>query len=205
MSIKQVPLIYTKLYRPLLTLMCYYANFTEDLVFQLKKRPPDYAPRKGRKPDNRMGLPHGSIPPEKLPYLVELSPGDTQHTLWQHIIFRAEAEAFVNHWMLAELFLGQLCCSKPALEFQLHWCDSCEERPTDWLPTDLHVWVELWPTNEFSIWTAVVRSFKIYLSFTQVVFFRVETSHHIDLTLTNAVSQSNCCLHTVPPPAMAHN
>uniref|UniRef100_A0A8C1VLH1 Afadin, adherens junction formation factor a n=1 Tax=Cyprinus carpio TaxID=7962 RepID=A0A8C1VLH1_CYPCA len=44
------------------------------LVFQLKKRPPDYAPRKGRKPDNRMGPPHGSIPPEKLPYLVELSP-----------------------------------------------------------------------------------------------------------------------------------
>uniref|UniRef100_A0A672QF75 Afadin n=1 Tax=Sinocyclocheilus grahami TaxID=75366 RepID=A0A672QF75_SINGR len=46
----------------------------EALVFQLKKRPPDYAPRKGRKPDNRMGPPHGSIPPEKLPYLVELSP-----------------------------------------------------------------------------------------------------------------------------------
>uniref|UniRef100_A0A671NA04 Afadin-like n=1 Tax=Sinocyclocheilus anshuiensis TaxID=1608454 RepID=A0A671NA04_9TELE len=44
------------------------------LVFQLKMRPPDYAPRKGRKPDNRMGPPHGSIPPEKLPYLVELSP-----------------------------------------------------------------------------------------------------------------------------------
>ncbi|XP_016353267.1 afadin-like isoform X6 [Sinocyclocheilus anshuiensis] len=46
----------------------------EALVFQLKMRPPDYAPRKGRKPDNRMGPPHGSIPPEKLPYLVELSP-----------------------------------------------------------------------------------------------------------------------------------
>ncbi|XP_056337059.1 afadin isoform X12 [Danio aesculapii] len=46
----------------------------EALVFQLKKRPPDYAPRKGRKPDNRMGPQHGSIPPEKLPYLVELSP-----------------------------------------------------------------------------------------------------------------------------------
>ncbi|XP_043076566.1 afadin isoform X20 [Puntigrus tetrazona] len=45
----------------------------EALVFQLKKRPPDYVSRKGRKPDNRM-LPHGSIPPEKLPYLVELSP-----------------------------------------------------------------------------------------------------------------------------------
>ncbi|XP_016329724.1 afadin-like isoform X4 [Sinocyclocheilus anshuiensis] len=51
----------------------------EALVFQLKKRPPDYAPRKGRKPDNRMGPPHGSIPPEKLPYLVELSPGRGSH------------------------------------------------------------------------------------------------------------------------------
>ncbi|XP_067274103.1 afadin isoform X16 [Pseudorasbora parva] len=45
----------------------------EALVFQLKKRPPDYVPRKGRKPDTRIGQ-HGSIPPEKLPYLVELSP-----------------------------------------------------------------------------------------------------------------------------------
>uniref|UniRef100_A0A671NHZ7 Afadin n=1 Tax=Sinocyclocheilus anshuiensis TaxID=1608454 RepID=A0A671NHZ7_9TELE len=51
----------------------------EALVFQLKMRPPDYAPRKGRKPDNRMGPPHGSIPPEKLPYLVELSPGRGSH------------------------------------------------------------------------------------------------------------------------------
>ncbi|XP_051951331.1 afadin-like isoform X14 [Xyrauchen texanus] len=46
----------------------------EALVFQLKKRPPDYVARKGRKPDNRVGPQHGSIPPEKLPYLVELSP-----------------------------------------------------------------------------------------------------------------------------------
>lgn len=70
------------LYCPRLNSMCYYVNFTEALVFQLKKRPPDYAPRKGRKPDNKMGPPHGSIPPEKLPYLVELSPGDThKHTL----------------------------------------------------------------------------------------------------------------------------
>ncbi|XP_016391907.1 afadin-like [Sinocyclocheilus rhinocerous] len=51
----------------------------DPLVFQLKKRPPDYAPRKGRKSDNRMGPPHGSIPPEKLPYLVELSPGRGSH------------------------------------------------------------------------------------------------------------------------------
>lgn len=75
------PFIYTSLYHPLWTLTSYYikiVHFTEALVFQLKKRPPDYVPRKGRKPDTRMGQ-QGSIPPEKLPYLVELSPGDT-HT-----------------------------------------------------------------------------------------------------------------------------
>ncbi|XP_067900730.1 afadin isoform X3 [Heterodontus francisci] len=53
------------------------------LVFQLKKRPPDYIPKNARKQDGRLlkgkerndnssyGL---SLPPEKLPYLVELSP-----------------------------------------------------------------------------------------------------------------------------------
>ncbi|XP_017577225.1 afadin isoform X17 [Pygocentrus nattereri] len=46
----------------------------EALVFQLKKRPPDYVPKKGRKVDDRMGPLHGALPPEKLPYLVELSP-----------------------------------------------------------------------------------------------------------------------------------
>uniref|UniRef100_A0A673HSC3 Afadin-like n=1 Tax=Sinocyclocheilus rhinocerous TaxID=307959 RepID=A0A673HSC3_9TELE len=50
----------------------------DPLVFQLKKRPPDYAPRKGRKSDNRMGPPHGSIPPEKLPYLL-FGPGILPH------------------------------------------------------------------------------------------------------------------------------
>nr|XP_043905367.1 afadin isoform X15 [Solea senegalensis] len=48
------------------------------LVFQLKKRPPDYQGRKGRKGDEK-GLrgregSSSSLPPEKLPYLVELSP-----------------------------------------------------------------------------------------------------------------------------------
>uniref|UniRef100_A0A8C4EDL7 Afadin n=1 Tax=Dicentrarchus labrax TaxID=13489 RepID=A0A8C4EDL7_DICLA len=47
------------------------------LVFQLKKRPPDYQGRKGRKVDDK-GLrgkdSSSSLPPEKLPYLVELSP-----------------------------------------------------------------------------------------------------------------------------------
>ncbi|KAM9551751.1 afadin-like isoform 17-T17 [Salvelinus alpinus] len=51
------------------------------LVFQLKKRPPDYVPKKGRKPEDKGlrgkgmdGPLYGSLPPEKLPYLVELSP-----------------------------------------------------------------------------------------------------------------------------------
>lgn len=46
------------------------------LVFQLKKKPPDYQSRKGRKMEN-LGLrgKEGLLPPEKLPYLVELSPG----------------------------------------------------------------------------------------------------------------------------------
>ncbi|KAG5277478.1 hypothetical protein AALO_G00118070 [Alosa alosa] len=47
----------------------------EALVFQLKKRPPDYVPKKGHKPADR----RGSVPPEKLPYLVELSPGRGNH------------------------------------------------------------------------------------------------------------------------------
>uniref|UniRef100_A0AAR2LAS1 Afadin, adherens junction formation factor a n=1 Tax=Pygocentrus nattereri TaxID=42514 RepID=A0AAR2LAS1_PYGNA len=51
----------------------------EALVFQLKKRPPDYVPKKGRKVDDRMGPLHGALPPEKLPYLVELSPGILPH------------------------------------------------------------------------------------------------------------------------------
>ncbi|XP_044024903.1 afadin isoform X19 [Siniperca chuatsi] len=47
------------------------------LVFQLKKRPPDYQGRKGRKVDDkglRVKDGSSSLPPEKLPYLVELSP-----------------------------------------------------------------------------------------------------------------------------------
>ncbi|XP_030627207.1 afadin isoform X8 [Chanos chanos] len=57
-----------------------FRDWTSDkgtLVFQLKKRPPDYMSKKGRKPDDRMGRdgpPHGPQAPEKLPYLVELSP-----------------------------------------------------------------------------------------------------------------------------------
>ncbi|XP_060907585.1 afadin isoform X9 [Labrus mixtus] len=52
------------------------------LVFQLKKRPPDYQGRKGRKMEDK-GLRRdgssSSLPPEKLPYLVELSPGRGNH------------------------------------------------------------------------------------------------------------------------------
>uniref|UniRef100_A0A667YMR6 Afadin n=1 Tax=Myripristis murdjan TaxID=586833 RepID=A0A667YMR6_9TELE len=52
------------------------------LVFQLKKRPPDYQGRKGRKAEDKAqrgkdGI--SSLPPEKLPYLVELSPGRGNH------------------------------------------------------------------------------------------------------------------------------
>ncbi|XP_054618765.1 afadin isoform X12 [Dunckerocampus dactyliophorus] len=52
------------------------------LVFQLKKRPPDYQGRKPRKVDDKgLRLKDGSssLPPEKLPYLVELSPGRGNH------------------------------------------------------------------------------------------------------------------------------
>uniref|UniRef100_A0A3P8UWN7 Afadin n=1 Tax=Cynoglossus semilaevis TaxID=244447 RepID=A0A3P8UWN7_CYNSE len=51
-------------------------------VFQLKKRPPDYQARKGRKLDDKgIRAKDGStlLPPEKLPYLVELSPGRGNH------------------------------------------------------------------------------------------------------------------------------
>lgn len=52
-------------------------------MFQLKKRPPDYQARKGRKLDDKgIRAKDGStlLPPEKLPYLVELSPGKTHTT-----------------------------------------------------------------------------------------------------------------------------
>ncbi|KAM4713029.1 afadin isoform 4-T4 [Anableps anableps] len=49
------------------------------LVFQLKKRPPDYQARKGRKDDKGLRGKDGLMPPEKLPYLVELSPGRGNH------------------------------------------------------------------------------------------------------------------------------
>ncbi|KAI1897505.1 hypothetical protein AGOR_G00083970 [Albula goreensis] len=52
------------------------------LVFQLKKRPPDYIPKKGRKPEDKVSRGKsldGPLPPEKLPYLVELSPGRGNH------------------------------------------------------------------------------------------------------------------------------
>uniref|UniRef100_A0A3B3SZG0 Afadin, adherens junction formation factor n=1 Tax=Paramormyrops kingsleyae TaxID=1676925 RepID=A0A3B3SZG0_9TELE len=48
------------------------------LVFQLKKRPPDYIPKKGRKPEDktlRGKSMESCLAPEKMPYLVELSPG----------------------------------------------------------------------------------------------------------------------------------
>ncbi|XP_077203583.1 afadin isoform X25 [Paroedura picta] len=59
------------------------------LVFQLKRRPPDYIPKKSKKQIDAKpfkgkervdGSGYGSsLPPEKLPYLVELSPGRRNH------------------------------------------------------------------------------------------------------------------------------
>ncbi|XP_072850223.2 afadin isoform X20 [Pogona vitticeps] len=59
------------------------------LVFQLKRRPPDYIPKKLKKQvdgkplkgkERVDGSGYGSsLPPEKLPYLVELSPGRRNH------------------------------------------------------------------------------------------------------------------------------
>ncbi|XP_073926281.1 afadin isoform X5 [Castor canadensis] len=59
------------------------------LVFQLKRRPPDYIPKKSKKAvegkllkgkEKADGAGYGSaLPPEKLPYLVELSPGRRNH------------------------------------------------------------------------------------------------------------------------------
>ncbi|XP_059032494.1 afadin isoform X13 [Mustela lutreola] len=59
------------------------------LVFQLKRRPPDYIPKKTKKhvdgklargKEKAEGSGYGSaLPPEKLPYLVELSPGRRNH------------------------------------------------------------------------------------------------------------------------------
>ncbi|XP_053152720.1 afadin isoform X17 [Hemicordylus capensis] len=59
------------------------------LVFQLKRRPPDYVPKKSKKQidgkplkgkERVDGSGYGSfLPPEKLPYLVELSPGRRNH------------------------------------------------------------------------------------------------------------------------------
>uniref|UniRef100_A0A8B9XAB2 Afadin n=1 Tax=Bos mutus grunniens TaxID=30521 RepID=A0A8B9XAB2_BOSMU len=59
------------------------------LVFQLKRRPPDHIPKKSKKhtdgkplqgKERADGSAYGSaLPPEKLPYLVELSPGEQGH------------------------------------------------------------------------------------------------------------------------------
>ncbi|XP_032122956.1 afadin isoform X3 [Sapajus apella] len=59
------------------------------LVFQLKRRPPDHIPKKTKKhlegkptkgKERAEGSGYGStLPPEKLPYLVELSPGRRNH------------------------------------------------------------------------------------------------------------------------------
>ncbi|XP_075059524.1 afadin isoform X5 [Mixophyes fleayi] len=57
-----------------------------ELVFQLKRRPPDYLSKKDRKPEGkaskskeRLDSYSFSLSPDKLPYLVELSPGRRNH------------------------------------------------------------------------------------------------------------------------------
>uniref|UniRef100_A0A8C5WE28 Afadin n=1 Tax=Leptobrachium leishanense TaxID=445787 RepID=A0A8C5WE28_9ANUR len=55
-----------------------------ELVFQLKRRPPDYLPKKHWKQDGKQGKAktdgYGfSLSPDRLPYLVELSPGRRNH------------------------------------------------------------------------------------------------------------------------------
>ncbi|KAM8952654.1 afadin isoform 4-T4 [Pelodytes ibericus] len=66
-----------------------FRDWTSDkgeLVFQLKRRPPDYLSKKNRKQDGKLGKGkertdgYGfSLSPDKLPYLVELSPGRRNH------------------------------------------------------------------------------------------------------------------------------
>lgn len=66
-------------------MICLWFCILGILVFQLKRRPPDYVPKKlkkqvdikllkGKERIDRSGY-GSSLPPEKLPYLVELSPG----------------------------------------------------------------------------------------------------------------------------------
>ncbi|XP_072265206.1 afadin isoform X14 [Pyxicephalus adspersus] len=57
-----------------------------ELVFQLKRRPPDYQSKNNRKPEGKISKGkirpdvYGySVSPDKLPYLVELSPGKRNH------------------------------------------------------------------------------------------------------------------------------
>lgn len=82
-------------------LNCVLNSVSGALVFQLKKRPPDYQGRKGRKMDDK-GLrgregSSSSLPPEKLPYLVELSPGTTTtHTHTNSEIVVVTVAALVN-------------------------------------------------------------------------------------------------------------
>ena len=70
-------------------LITYSVSVLGILVFQLKRRPPDHIPKKSKKhadgkplqgKERADGSAYGStLPPEKLPYLVELSPGERPH------------------------------------------------------------------------------------------------------------------------------
>ncbi|XP_036104181.1 afadin isoform X6 [Molossus molossus] len=69
-----------------------FREWPGDRVFQLKRRPPDYIPKKTKKhmdgrpakgKERADGAGYGSaLPPDKLPYLVELSPGRRSHSAY---------------------------------------------------------------------------------------------------------------------------
>uniref|UniRef100_A0A2H6MZL6 Ras-associating domain-containing protein n=1 Tax=Micrurus carvalhoi TaxID=3147026 RepID=A0A2H6MZL6_9SAUR len=76
------------------------------LVFQLKRRPLDYVPKKlkkqvdvkllkGKERIDRSGY-GSSLPPEKLPYLVELSPGSGIPWSYEVLFSRQSSWKFCN-------------------------------------------------------------------------------------------------------------
>lgn len=104
------------------------------LVFQLKKRPPDYQMRKMRKADDK-GLQGRdssvSLPPEKLPYLVELSPGTdphahthTRHTPTQWPVRLIESELAQVDQLVSLLLLSR--CKRSRVKRR--WKSSSESR-----------------------------------------------------------------------------
>lgn len=89
-------------------------------MFQLKKRPPDYLSKKGRK-DDRMGPPHGALSPEKLPYLVELSPGATPH-----VQIKLTSSVIIIALLLLSYLVGLRAGATPHVQIQIDmFCYYC--------------------------------------------------------------------------------